>query len=342
LTASTSTALDGNPTAVRHAADWVLAMAERLHNISHGAYGARNTLDGHWGGVAGDRARTRLDQLGAAADTPGDRASQLAAAMFHFADELDGVRRDLDAARTKARACRLVLTATSIQLPTVTVPMAPLDGPFREVCALVAAARARETRAHTALQAALTTQGSVCSEQPTLTSASDWVELAITASTPAATRGLGRSAALNKRLAQAAATIAHSDTVNPALRITAYNQALTQDALFTGKVAGGQALARGVDLFTIGTRTVRVPYVSAVFTGYNIAEDINSGDPTDKAVVKEVGSTAAGAIATGATAAALAGGPVTLVAAGAIGAGFVVSIGVGYLVDHLWPSPPSP
>ncbi|MEU4767701.1 hypothetical protein AB0H12_31065 [Actinosynnema sp. NPDC023794] len=291
-----------------------------------------------WPGGSGDLFRYTLAAAGDSGDDLGEHLGRLGTAVTIFTDEIDAVRAAIDTARADAKAAGLVLTATAIHLPFCTEVETPMTATpaFAAASNAVKSARHREQRAHEQLW-------TVLAELSTL---ADFFQ-AGNATRPASVARtlyndfvgagrLGRSAAANKRLADAALVVAGDHTLPAGLRWNALQIHGEQAQLFQSKVATGQALIGTKKFLQSGVLEVKgkatIPYSGGLIAGAGVVVSISNGTPVDRAVGTGAASLLAGAAVT-AGAALLAASPpgwaVLIVST-------VASTGVGYAVDQNW------
>ncbi|ONI86604.1 hypothetical protein ALI22I_23445 [Saccharothrix sp. ALI-22-I] len=329
------TVLSGRATACRDAAKALHGLREAADFTADVTSGARTESATGWSGDSGDHYRSALGGGRTRAEDLGDRAGRIALALEVFADEHDAVRAEITDARAVARSGGLTLTATAINSPSpVGGPVVPMDALFDTVAAKVSAARKREQAAREALDQALSDASTFA----------DFLKATETTRTASIVKGLfglvdggaalGRSAAANKRLADAALVIAGDTSLSPGLRHLGLAGAIHNSTLFHGKVGAGQmfkttqrALSKAPEVKALKPFGYAGGGIAAVGVGLSIA----GGAPVDKAVAGGAASFAAAALTT----AALGAGPPGWLA---LGASLAVSAGVGYLVDQNWDS----
>jgi hypothetical protein len=330
---SIPTSVHTNTGQCRDAGAALTAIAGSVDDAVSTAYAVRGESETTWQGTSGQSFRSRLATAGQQGDDVTADATRLSKALIVFADEVDAVRSAISHARTDAKASGLLLTADAIQLPYCLTTDAPIsrNPAFEKASSAVRSAREREHRAHETLGTVLAELTSVIDYVlgSTLTKGTTIARYALV--TFAGGRRIGRSAAVSKRLADAALTLAQDSSLSPILRMDALQLAQKQTTLFQAKVGTGQATKRILQSAPISKINKVYPftYSGAAISAVGVGLSIKNGTPADRAIASGAASFVAGAAVT----VALGSGPPGWIV---LGASMAISTGVGYLVDQHW------
>ncbi|UVS78407.1 hypothetical protein [Actinokineospora sp. UTMC 2448] len=338
---SLGTVVSGQVEGMHSRADWLIRLAECADRVGDTMHAQRAKTETVWPGDAGDGYREKLRGHGDQAEHLYTAASTIGAALRVLAREIAAVRATIDQARQDARAAGYVTTSNTIEFPMPLVNPAA-SGPSAGIVTAVTTARQRERHAHAEFARVahphLTFLDFFFKTMPNRI-----VGLLRGTFTTATREHAANATKLRNTVASAAAMVTSADGVA--------QQALTDTIRkgLPGVVIDHyiQQLRRPLaydlsDALKLGTTTAKGRFATGFsasggalsIAGTTIA--IAQGAEPDRAIATGTASWAAGAITHGAIVAALGvSGPPGWIA---LGAGLVVSAGVGWIVDHHWDS----
>lgn len=354
--------VDGDPSAVRAAGDWMKSMSSRAHGAGSRAYGARGESEGGWPSEAGGSFRNAMTQVGSGADDVSTGAATVAGGLHAHADDLDTVRARMNQAREVASAAGLRVTqseiagpgqapAASAAPPASGAPGAPAAQSaheakvraYNEAQQTVTQARQIEQRSQNTLLSLLGGSPVGMGMKATYVAAGlTGVAIQRTSKFRSDARSLGAkadrwaklgesknlspeqraNALLRKSIDNAKAKVAENKSMGTLPRRLASKIPTKAQFALTGETSSAFKLAGKVGKFAQPVLK-KVPVLGIGLTAFGVGNEIAHGKDPVKAVASGAGSLAAGA-AVGAAV----GGPVGVLAGAAVGAG------VGYTIDH--------
>lgn len=339
------------------------ALAENAESGFDSFRKARYKSEAVWNSDAGNDFRETISTLTTAAEQTSDRSTDLAAALRIFADSMSTAREQLNRAIARAIEAGLsagpdICNATWIGDPDPLPPTGPWSteqrttqtnqiAAYNDAVDMVTQARATEAAAHTVLQAAFQDSqgwldrlrssapwmvaGGVVSYLGTAAQQADhWGSIAQARITQLDRFATIAAEAVPESVSTSAAraTSVFAPAADDASRVLAQNQ-----TLLPGKVLPklGEWTAQGLPYG--GRIGSKIPIAGIAFTGGQIFSDMqgaeNAGDAA-KIVAKDAGGFLLGTAATTLLLGSVAGGPATVAA---VGAGILVSYGVGELIE---------
>ncbi|AOW93797.1 hypothetical protein BFN03_17155 [Rhodococcus sp. WMMA185] len=363
--------VDADPESCIECAIALGQLAEGADDAAREFRRARDRSEEDWQGKAGDNFRTAVEKLRTATTDVADRAEDLAKALRAFADEMSTVKQRMTQAAAFALESGLQVgpdvcfpdwIGDPDQLPPGVWTADQLAKQANQVAAyedalvMVAEVREKERLAHEDLRMAF--RGTNESGED------DWLDrLKGSAPWMAAGAGIGyvgaavqeadkwgEAARTRAAQVQTFRTIAAEATTD-SMRVAATNAATTfgtaaddaaRFAAQNSRLIAGQAGSRVAQIFDAGIvpKNVsplisKIPAAGVVLTSGQIYVDLQSaegGGDVAKIVAKDAGGFLAGTAATSLLLASAAGGPATIAA---VGAGVLVSYGVGELIEYL-------
>ncbi|WP_072689110.1 hypothetical protein [Rhodococcus marinonascens] len=361
--------VDADPESCIECAVALDQLAEGAEDGAQGFFDARDQSEEDWQYKAGDNFRAAVDRLGKSTGEVADRAGDLAKALRAFADEMNTVKIRMTQAAAGALEAGLrvgpdVCFPDWIGDPELLPPGAwTIDqltqqaiqvAAYGEALELVTEAREKERLAHEDLRKAFSGStdgddwlGRLKGSTPWMAGgaaigyvgtaaqeADKWGAIAQTRATQVQTfRTLAAEAATDPL------RHAHTNMVNTL--VPAADDA-ARFAAQNSKLIAGQTgnplvkfLGTGIVPESVSNVGSKIPIAGVALTSAQIyfdVQDAEDGGDVAKIVAKDAGGFLAGTAATSLLLASAAGGPATIAA---VGAGVLVSYGVGELIEYL-------
>ncbi|MEV0947130.1 hypothetical protein [Rhodococcus sp. NPDC049939] len=363
--------VDADPESCTECAVALDQLAEGADDAAREFRNARDRSEADWQYKAGDNFRTAVEKLGKATTEVADRAENLAKALRAFADEMSTVKKRMTEAAAEALEAGLwvgpdVCFPDWIAEPELLPPgvwtidqltkQANQIAAYQEALGMVAEAREKERLAHEDLRMAFrgTNESGEDNWLDRLKGSAPWMAggagIGYVGTAVQEADKWGAIAQTRATQVQTFRTIAAEATTD-SMRAAATNAANTfgtaaddaaRFAAQNSRLIAGQTGSRVAQFFDAGivpknvsSLGSKIPAAGLAFTGFQILSDVQGAEDAGdiaKVVAKDAGGFLAGTAATSLLLASAAGGPATLLA---VGAGVLVSYGVGELIEYV-------